>query len=192
MLAGPGGGEHRNTTLKCRRCRAVVVGAGAGRPGVDRGLFLMSAGRERRSNTGVKQHTHRKGHPVPISVQVSFKGIDVSDAVEKAVRVHAAELGRYYRRITHCDVVIDAPHRHHQKGGGYSVRVDLTVPGEAIVVSRRSEREHAPEDISSTLGDAFKAARRRLEDYVRRRRGFVKQHRAAGPGAAPRVSARGG
>ena len=35
---------------------------------------------------------------------------------------------------------------------------------------------HAHEDFYVTMRDAFNAARRQLEDYVRRRRGKVKRH----------------
>ena len=90
-----------------------------------------------------------------------------------------------YGRITGCHVVIAQPHRHHRQGGLYSVRVDLVVPGGEIVVNRDHHLDHAHEDVYVALRDAFVAARRRLEDHVRRMRGATKQHL---PRAQGRVS----
>jgi hypothetical protein len=50
--------------------------------------------------------------------------------------------------------------------------VDLTAPGEEIV----STHGHENEDINVAIRDAFDAVQRRLEDYVRERRGQVKRH----------------
>ncbi len=57
------------------------------------------------------------------------------------------------------------------KGGAYKVRIDLTVPGDELVVSRQAD-----EDLYVAIRDVFDAARRRLEDYSRRQRGSVKAY----------------
>jgi hypothetical protein len=56
------------------------------------------------------------------------------------------------------------------------VKVDLQVPSGQLVVSREPGHDHAHEDVYVALRDAFNAAVRQLEDYVRRQRGQVKQH----------------
>jgi cold shock CspA family protein len=114
-----------------------------------------------------------------IPVQIAFRGIPESDAVQAAIWKHAAELEHFYNRITSCRVVIDSPHRHQHKGTLYSVRIDLTVPGAEIVVNREHHLDHAHEDVFVAIRDAFDAARRRLEDHVRVMRGQTKAH--AGP-----------
>jgi ribosomal subunit interface protein len=111
-------------------------------------------------------------HPL----QITFKGLEPSDALKEAVEARADKLETFYDKIESCRVVIEAPHHHHRKGNLYHVKVRLTVPGEEIVVSRESSR-HAPhEDAYLAINDAFKETKRRLEDYVRRRRGQVKEH----------------
>lgn len=111
-----------------------------------------------------------------IPVQVTFKDMPVSDAVEADVLRHAARLDRYFDRIARCAVTIDSPHQHHHKGRLYSVRIDLTIPGHEIVVNREHPVDHAHEDVYVAIRDAFDAARRQLEDSVRRMRGQVKTH----------------
>lgn len=114
-----------------------------------------------------------------IPVTIAFEGIPESDAVQQAVWRHAAGLERYFDRITSCRVTIARPQHRGHKGDLFSVRIDMTVPGDEIVVNRERRFDQAHEDVYVAMRDAFDAARRRLEDYVRRMRGLVKSH--AGP-----------
>ena len=108
--------------------------------------------------------------------QVSFNDVPVDEQVRAAALEHVAQLERLSDRITGCHVVIAQPHHHHREGRLYSVRVDVVVPGGEIVVNRDQHLDHAHEDVFVALRDAFLAARRRLEDHVRRRRGVEKTH----------------
>jgi cold shock CspA family protein len=66
----------------------------------------------------------------------------------------------------------------------------LTMPGHREVnISRDPGRNHAHEDLGVTIRDAFKAARRRLQDRVRRQRGEVKVHEPAPNGTIARLIA---
>ncbi|MHC5022358.1 MAG: HPF/RaiA family ribosome-associated protein [Planctomycetota bacterium] len=120
-------------------------------------------------------------------VQVAFRGMKVSDAVEAACWEEAAKLERYFDRMTGCRVVIAEPHRQHRKGNLFEVRIDLTVPGGEIVVTREPPAHHADEDVFVALRDAFDTARRRLEDFARRRRGQVKAHEPQARGRVARL-----
>ncbi len=75
-----------------------------------------------------------------------------------------------------CRVVVEAPHKHHHRGNIYHVRIDITVPDEELVVSRDPGQQQTHDDVYVAIRDAFKAARRQLEDYARKRRGDVKSH----------------
>jgi cold shock CspA family protein len=75
-----------------------------------------------------------------------------------------------------CRVVVEAQHQHHHKGNLYHVRVDITVPGHELVVSRDPKDHQAHQDVYVAIRDAFDAARRQLEDYARKLRGDVKEH----------------
>jgi cold shock CspA family protein/ribosome-associated translation inhibitor RaiA len=107
-------------------------------------------------------------------LQIVFHDLERSDAIEAAVRRHAEELEQFYDRITSCRVVIEAPHRHQHQGRVYGVRIDLGVPRKVIVVDRPRHLHQAHEDVYLAVADAFRAARRQLEDHVRRMRGDVK------------------
>lgn len=105
-------------------------------------------------------------------LQVLFKGVDRSNAVEDHVRQKVSKLEHLHPQITGCRVTIALPHHHHQQGKQFDVRVEITVPGREIVVNR----EQGNEDMYMALRDAFDAARRQLDDHVREQRGEVKHH----------------
>jgi ribosomal subunit interface protein len=113
-----------------------------------------------------------------LPLQITFKNMDASPAVEAAVREHADRLDTFFDRITSCRVVVEAPHRHERKGKLYEVRIDLTVPGREIAVAHSGPRNQAHEDVYIAIRDAFNAAGRMLEDHARRARGNVKHNRA--------------
>ena len=117
-----------------------------------------------------------------LPLQISFRDIPPSAAVEAKIRERADKLERYYDRIMGCRVVVEAPHGRHHQGKLFHVRVDLTVPGSELVVSREPAQHHAHEDVFVAIRDAFDAAQRQLADYARRQRGATKMHE--GPAVA--------
>ena len=92
------------------------------------------------------------------------------------MRERAGKLDKFYDQIMTCSVMIEAPHGHHYKGNLYHIRIDLTVPNGEIVINRDPGDHHAHEDVYVAIRDAFDAARRKLQDYGRKRRGDVKSH----------------
>jgi ribosomal subunit interface protein len=109
-----------------------------------------------------------------IPLEVNFRNMDPSPAVEARIREKAAKLERFHDRIIGCTVVVEAPHRHHHKGKLYSVHIDISVPGKDLVVDRAKPLDHSHEDVYVAVRDAFNAAVRRLEDYTSKLRGDVK------------------
>lgn len=111
-----------------------------------------------------------------LPLQIAFHNLERSEAIEEIVRVKAEKLDSFAGTIMGCRVVVGVPHRHHQNGNQYHVRLDITVPGEEIVVNREPSQHTEYKDVQVALRDAFDTARRQLRDYVRRRRHFVKAH----------------
>ena len=106
-----------------------------------------------------------------IPTEITFHGIEHSDAVEASVQRWVARLEHLYDRIIKCAVTVSQPHKRHRHGSEFNVSVVLEVPGSEIAVTHIRH-----EDIYVAVADAFRAARRRLNDNVDLRRGFVKTH----------------
>ena len=110
------------------------------------------------------------------SLQITVRGMDHSDALDKHIRGKVEKLDRVYPRLMGCRVVAELEDRHKQQGKQFAVRVDITAPGKEIVVNRQHD-----EDVYVALRDAFEATKRQLEDYASIQRGDVKLHSTAPP-----------
>jgi ribosomal subunit interface protein len=108
--------------------------------------------------------------------QITFRHVPPSPALEEAIREKAAKLDQFCDHIMGCRVVVEAPQHRHHRGNLYNLRIDVTVPGGELVVTRNPSQRHAHEDMYVVIRDAFDAMRRQLEDYVREERGAVKTH----------------
>jgi cold shock CspA family protein/ribosome-associated translation inhibitor RaiA len=109
-----------------------------------------------------------------LPLQITFRHMDPSPALEARIRELAERLDHFSAHIMHCHVIVESPHRHHRQGNLFDVRIDITVPGTEISVQRAHPYDHAHEDPYVALRDAFHAARRELEDYERKHRHDVK------------------
>jgi ribosome-associated translation inhibitor RaiA len=69
-------------------------------------------------------------------VQITFRNVERLEVVESLIHEKVAWLEKYHGRITSCKVVIEAPHRSHQRGNPFHVHIDLALPGFEIVVNR--------------------------------------------------------
>lgn len=111
-------------------------------------------------------------------VEISFRNLDHSDAVEANIREKVAQLERFHERIHYIRVIVEAEHRHGHKGHIYDVNITVGVPGKDVAVTRTGPLDHAHENVYVAVRDAFRAATRILEDHVRISRGDVKAHEA--------------
>jgi ribosomal subunit interface protein len=125
-------------------------------------------------------------------LQVSYRDITPSDAIEAVVHERSAKLDRFFNGITSCRILVESSHRRRHRGRLYHVRVELAVPGRVIVVNRAPQQHHEHEDVHVAIRDAFDAIRRRLEDYVRESRGFTKTHAEPAEGRIARLFLREG
>lgn len=114
-----------------------------------------------------------------VPLQIAFEQLEQSNAIEARIRQEAAELEKFYDRITGMRVVVGKAQQRHHKGDVYHARIHITVPGSPdVVVSRNPTENGAHEDINVAIADAFAAARRQLQDVVRERRDRAKQAEA--------------
>lgn len=111
-----------------------------------------------------------------LPLQITFRNLAASDAVEAKVRERTEKLERFFSDMMSCRVVVEAGHKHHHKGNTYQVRIIVKVPGAELIVGRDPGQHQAHEDVYVAVRDAFDAMERKLEDHARRVRGEVKTH----------------
>jgi len=113
---------------------------------------------------------------VTIPVQITFRHMEPSPAVETRVRELTDHLGVFSDRIQTCRVVIDSPHRHHHQGKVFNVKVQLMLPGDDVVVDMERPQRDGHDDVYVVLRDAFDAAKRQLQQRMATLRGDEKRH----------------
>jgi ribosome-associated translation inhibitor RaiA len=140
-----------------------------------------------------------------LPLQITFRHFKPSAAVAARIRAEVLKLNRYYDRITSCRVTVESPHRHHKSGSAYRIAINLGLPREEIVIqhaprlckgpsqatgqkwAKHLEASAVYKNIYVSIRDAFKAARRRLEDHARKLRGDVKLHDRLTPTRAEKL-----
>lgn len=116
-----------------------------------------------------------------LPLEIVGKGFTLTESIREDIRSEAEKLDLFYGRIMRCRVTVEGPGPHHAQGR-WQVRIDLTVPGSEITVSRQRGEEFAV-----AIRESFAAATRRLEDHVRRSRRLVKASSKPGRGTVTRL-----
>ena len=96
-----------------------------------------------------------------VPLQITFRNIERSDALEARIRADASKLERFHPRITRCRVTIEETQRHHTQGRQYAVSIEVRVPGKDLSSAKDDE------DVYVAVRDGFIAIRRQLEDVAK-------------------------
>jgi ribosome-associated translation inhibitor RaiA len=102
------------------------------------------------------------------SLHITFLGMTRSPAVEAQIQRWVERLDKSFDRLVRCDVWVEQPHQHNRKGNTFRVRVELSVPGDTLVVSRDAGVDQGHENVYVAISDAFRAARRQLRNFAQR------------------------
>ena len=111
-----------------------------------------------------------------VPVQITFRGIPSSDAIEARIQDETGKLEKIHDNITSCRVVIESPHHSHHKGNLYHTAIYLSVPGGDIEVTKDNRKDHSHEDAYISIRDSFREAARQLGDHLDKRRHQLKTH----------------
>jgi cold shock CspA family protein len=110
-------------------------------------------------------------------VQIDFQGIEASTSVRASIEQHVDQLEQRFGRVTACRVAVKGPGGHHRTGGLYEIHIRLALPdGREVNIGRTPPSDERHADLTFAVNDAFKHARRRLQDEVRRLQAQVKRH----------------
>jgi cold shock CspA family protein len=125
---------------------------------------------------------------VQIDPEVAFRNVELTEPLKEQVRAGIRELERVFDRLTSCRIMVEQPDQRHRRGNLYHVRIDLTMAGSEIVVSRSPAEHREHEDLRQALGEAFDRAKRALVELARKQRGDIKSHEAPAHGRVTRLS----
>jgi ribosomal subunit interface protein len=111
-------------------------------------------------------------------LQVTFRSMAHSDALEAHVQQRVRKLDHFCDRIISCHVVIEVDGHRHRHGAQYRVSVHLGLPGHEISV-HHSPPPQAPtaETAYATCDHALDDAERQVDEWTRRQRDHVAERR---------------
>ena len=113
---------------------------------------------------------------MPIPTTVTFHGLEVSDALREEAIKHAQRLERFADDISHCEVRFQSDTSRRHRPNRFSVQASVSMRGHRLGTGYGNTPSAESDDAYLVLSHAFEALTRRIEDYVRRRRGDVKTH----------------
>lgn len=112
-------------------------------------------------------------------LEISFKGIDPVSRAETVIREKFDHVQKIFSGIVSCRVVLDAPHKRHQTGNLFGVRIEMHLPGQVLVVDHHKGDVAAHEHPEVAVRDAFAAMERQLKQWKDKVRHEVKHHEGA-------------
>ena len=123
-------------------------------------------------------------------LKIDFHG-PPDEALRRVIIEQQAQLEHIFDRLIAGHVTVKAPQDHHRSGGLYEVHIHLSLPdGGEVNVGRSPPSDERQLDAIFAIHDAFRRARRQLEehtirhvgrqmeDHVRRLRAIPKVHEA--------------
>nr|CAD6597219.1 DNA-binding protein [Rhizobium sp. TCK] len=128
-----------------------------------------------------------------IPVEIESHGVELPPSVRESLAEHVNELETRYGRILKCRVAVTGPGQKHRTGGLYDIRIHLTLPeGRQITVDRLDHGDERYSDLQFAINDAFKRARRQVQDEARKMQGATKHHEPQPTGTVQRIDHRFG
>lgn len=99
-----------------------------------------------------------------VPLQITFHNLPYSQAIASRIEQQFEKLCHLCDRIINCQVVVEIPHQHHHKKNSYHIRINLTLPGEKLVVNQDNLNKFN-NNAYIVIRDAFSAAQRKLKQY---------------------------
>jgi ribosomal subunit interface protein len=106
-----------------------------------------------------------------IPLQIVFRDLDRSLAVEDKIREKFNKLDKYYHLMTFSRVAVGFEERRKHQGKLYKVSIYVALPGKDVAVTH-----HPHENLYTALQEAMDDLQRQLEQYHSRLYGDTKNH----------------
>jgi len=151
--------EHGSVALEVARsapCSVLILRDGPSAPGA-----LEIEGSE-------------ETHTIPF--ELALRDVEPAPTIDRQVLRGVESIEALVPYATRCDVLVERSHPRHRTGNLYHVRVDLSVPGSKVAVSRTPPEHRESETLVTALAEAFRKLRYRLIEAQERKRGAVKRH----------------
>ncbi len=109
------------------------------------------------------------------AMNLTFQGIDPSDAIEAKIGERVARLEAMCPDLHRCNVWVRAPHKKH-KATQYIIDISAELPGQTLAITRHPGDDKAHTDVHIAIRDAFNAMERKLKKWSDTHKGRPETH----------------
>jgi len=110
-----------------------------------------------------------------IPLEISYREVEKSDALELLIREKAAKLEEIQEDIVSCRIAVEKVQEHQRSGSPYRVRIVTRIPpGKELVVNREPGEGAPNEQLKTAVNKAFDAMRRQVRKQKEKQLGEVK------------------
>ena len=125
-------------------------------------------------------------------LELAYQDVDITPDIQKLIDGNVEALEQRFGRVTSCKIIIRGPGNRHQTGGLNHISIRLALPdGREVNVGRTPKQDQRHADLAFAVNDAFKRARRQLQDQARRLQAQVKTHAEQPIGTVVRIDPNG-
>jgi len=125
-------------------------------------------------------------------LELAYQDVDITPDIQKLIDGNVEALEQRFGRVTSCKIIIRGPGNRHQTGGLNHISIRLALPdGREVNVGRTPKQDQRHADLAFAVNDAFKRARRQLQDQARRLQAQVKTHAEQPVGTVVRIDPNG-
>ena len=132
------------------------------------------------------------GELMETPAEIEFQGITAEPRIQEEIDRHITQLEKRFGRITSCRIVVRGPGETHRNANRFEIKIHLVLPDHKDVnVDYAPPADTRSTEVKTALNDAFKRARRQLQDRVRRMERLVKRHQPPPIGTVARIDPSG-
>jgi cold shock CspA family protein len=179
-------GGSRIPNASARRGQQVALAAAVCRPDISSKAGLQPV----ILPVCLKKKLRENGMDTPL--QIDFQGMEPNPKLQASIGERVDELETRFGHIIAARAVLKGPGGHHRTGAPYELNIHLSLPGgHEVNISRTPHLDERHGDVTFAINDAFRRARRRLQDRARKIRGDVKHHDPAPAATVRNIDASG-
>lgn len=102
-------------------------------------------------------------------MEISFRNLSRNPVLEDLLRQKAEKFSRIMRHVTGCRLTLEKSQKKMLTSGLYKMRIDIALPRrQEIIVKKEAKIDGSFPKINILINDAFKAAKRKLEEIKRK------------------------
>jgi cold shock CspA family protein len=118
-----------------------------------------------------------KGEEMQVPLEVSFRGVERTHAMERLISEQAAKLENLCDHIVSVRVSVEKPQEHQRNGNPFRVRAIARIPpGHELVAARDPTERDLHDPLDKVIRETFHALGRQVKEVNERQKREVKRH----------------